>query len=315
MPDVTILMAVYNGMPELPDAVESIRGQTLRDWKCVIVDDGSTDATAEYLARLDDPRIEVLRGPKQGLGASLNLGLQSCHTQFVARMDGDDVAHPTRLEEQLAFLRAHAEVGLLGTQIVRMGEVRTASRSLLPCDHDAIVAHLMAGMPAVYHPTILCRTALLKEIGGYWTNVSEDWDMLLRMAERTKLANLDRILLSYRLRSNSLTGFTMVETRTRIAFACELARRRQSGAPAVGYDEFLAMRRAAPWWRRALAAVEMYARCQYRLATVEMLGRRRLRGYLRLGWAALCAPWLTQTRIARTVRYWRAPATRGLTDH
>jgi len=81
--------------------------------------------------------------------------------------------------------------------------------------------------------------------------------MLLRMSERTRLANLDRVLLSYRFRASSITGAAMTESRLRVAYACELARRRQSGAAVIGYEEFLAARRAAPPWQRAMESMEI----------------------------------------------------------
>jgi len=305
--NLTILMPVYNAMPYLPEAVDSIRRQTLRDWRFVILNDGSTDGTARYLDQLNDPRIRVLHGPNVGLGPALNRGLQLCTTEFLARMDGDDIAHPTRLEEQFALLRRRPEVGLVGTQIERFGETRTGSRSLLPCDHSSIVSHLMDGRAALYHPTVMCRTKLMKEIGGYmFDSAAQDWDMLLRMGERAELANLDRVLLSFRVHAGSVTVTKMAEAHSRIASACECARRRQSAAPAIDYEEFMAARRAAE-------AVEVYARRQYRLAVGEMLGSRPVLGRLRLAWAATCSPRLTRRRVFsvlhhRRPRWGRSPA-------
>ena len=103
MSEISILMAVYNGMPYLPEAVRSIRAQTFEDWTFVIIDDGSSDGTADYLDGLDDPRIRVTHQENQGLGAALNRGLELCDTEFLARMDSDDIAYPTRLQEQLDF--------------------------------------------------------------------------------------------------------------------------------------------------------------------------------------------------------------------
>ncbi len=307
MPDVAVLMAVYNGMPYLPDAVESILGQTLEDWEFVIVNDGSTDDSSGYLDQLDDPRIRVIHAPNAGLGAALNRGHQECQSEFVARMDSDDVADPERLERQLAFLRQRPEVGLVGTQIERLGNTRGAGRSLLPCEHPAIVEHLMSGLPAVYHPTIMCRSELLARIGGYWTlRFGEEWDMFLRMAEAARLANLDQVLLSYRFDTGSMTGANMRSMRCHIEHAIDGARRRQSGHPTIGYEEFEHSRRSRPIWRRAGDTLDIYARCQYRIAVVDLLGSRQLRGYLRLGWAALCSPKLTWQRVARVLKDRRA---------
>lgn len=307
MPAVTVLMAVYNGMPYLPESVDSILGQTLSDWEFVIVDDGSTDDTPSYLDQLNDPRIKVIRSHNSGLGAALNLGLSECHSDFLARMDSDDLAHPRRLEQQLDFLRLRPEVGLLGTQIERLGDRRGAGQSLLPRDHAAIFDHLLNGLPAMYHPTIMCRTEILKRIGGYWElRFGEESDMFLRMGEVSKLANLDEVLLSYRFESGSMTGANMAAMRCHVEYAIDCARRRESGSPEIGYEEFEHARRSGPWWRRAGPALEIHARTQYRLAVGDLLGSHRARGYLRLGWAALCSPRLTSQRMARVLNHRRA---------
>jgi hypothetical protein len=86
-----------------------------------------------------------------------------------------------------------------------------------------------------------------------------------------------------------------------IDYACELARRRQSGEPAIAPEEFQAERDAWPWWRRVAAAIDLHARCQYRLALAELHGARPLVGSARLVWAALCAPQLTVERLARII--------------
>src|SRR3972149_8043921 len=129
MTDVTVLMTVYNGMPYLPPAVDSVFAQTLRDWRLVIVNDGSTDGTADYLSALGDPRVPVLHQENQGTAAAANHGLAHCDTEFVARMDSDDVSLAARLEKQRDFLQAHPEVGLVGTQVAPLG-ARRAGRSL-----------------------------------------------------------------------------------------------------------------------------------------------------------------------------------------
>ncbi len=126
MAEVTVLMAVYNGMPYLPEAVDSILKQTLQDFRFLIINDGSTDGTEDYLNRLTDQRVQVVKGPHRGLGVALNMGLAMCKTEFLARMDSDDIALPTRLEAQLRFLRCHKAVGLVGTRVSYFG---TSGRS------------------------------------------------------------------------------------------------------------------------------------------------------------------------------------------
>jgi glycosyltransferase involved in cell wall biosynthesis len=88
MPEVTVLP-----MPFLPLAIESVLAQSLQAFELLIVDDGSTDGTCPYLESLCDGRKRILRRPHEGLGATLNVGLGLCNTEYIARMDGDHVMH------------------------------------------------------------------------------------------------------------------------------------------------------------------------------------------------------------------------------
>jgi hypothetical protein len=233
----------------------------------------------------------------------LNHGLALCRTEFIARMDDDDLSHPTRLEEQVAYLQTHPEVGLLGTQIERMGTRRIGSASVLAVDHETICKDIRRGINQMYHPTIMCRTSILRQIGGYWTERrGEEWDMFLRMSEHTRLANLDRVLLSYRIHAGSLTGSGVLAMRRAVEYACDSARRRRHGLPPVDYEHFVAEQTKLPWWQRANSAMEAQALAQYRRGLADVLGHRPTLGYLRLAGAALCSPLMTHRRIVSELR-------------
>lgn len=309
MPAVTMLTSVYNGMPDLPESIESIRRQTCREWTMLIVNDGSTDGTVDYLNQLDDPRIRVIHQHNKGLAAALNYGLEHCETEFVARIDADDVALPTRLEKQLAFLRAHPKVGMVGTQFRWLFKDRTGAARPIPCDHRTIDTRHMKGRHGLVHSTVMCRTALLRKIGGYWSiRVAQDWDMFLKMAEHAELANLDEVLLYVRVVESSTQSVQMAKVRASVAYACESARRRRGQLPPIAFDEFCHLRAADPWWKRFRRALDVEALRQYRIAQSEILGGRPLLGYARLAWAATCSPQLTCDRIGAVVRQrWLAP--------
>lgn len=312
MPAITVLTAVYNGMPYLPEAVDSVRRQTIRDWTLLLVNDGSTDGSAEYLDQLRDPRIRVVHQKNQGLAGALNTGLKHCETEFLARLDADDVAMPSRLEKQLRFLRTHPRVGLVGTQIAPLFDGRAGKGGSLACDHRTIEAKLMRGRHAVCHSSVMCRTALLREIGGYWPlGLSEDWDMYLRMSERAELANVDEVLLHVRVVETGLQSRQMAEVRARVAYACEAAHRRRRGLVPITYEEFRDIRKTGPWWKRVVEALDVYAMAQYRKAQPEILGARPAIGYTRLAWAATCSPQLTSQRIWRIARLRLASLRRG----
>jgi glycosyltransferase involved in cell wall biosynthesis len=309
MPYVSILMTVYNGMPYLPLAVNSALGQSLRDVRFVIVNDGSTDDTANYLARITDPRVVVLYQTNQGTGAAANHGLAHCNTEFVARMDSDDISLPTRLATQLDFLRANPKVGLVGTQVAPMGKKRSGGSLRLPLSHSDINSALLAGRHGLAHSSIMFRTELLRRIGGYWSlRMVDDWDMMLRMGEAAELANLDQLLHYYRVHPGSLNGSGMKRMRLSIDFACEVARRRRAGKPPISIEEFQTRRRSRPLWLRGRDHLHAYALSQYRMAVAEQCGGRPVRGSLRLAWAATCAPHLTAQRVQRMLRRFAHPS-------
>jgi glycosyltransferase involved in cell wall biosynthesis len=302
MAEVAVLMTVYNGMPYLPRSVESVLAQTLRDFRFVIVDDGSIDGTADYLAKITDPRVLVYHQANLGTGAAGNHGLKHCKVDFVARMDADDIALPGRLEAQRDFLIAHPEIGLMGTQVAPLGD-RAAGGSLrLPVGHEAIYRAMRAGRHALAHSSIMFRMTLAQQIGGYWSlQLVDDWDFMLRMGEISRLANLDRVLHLYRVHEASLTGSGMRRMRLSIDFACELARRRAAGLPAITPEEFQVQRDSQGWCQRVRNAIDIYSRRQYRAAVAELYGAHRLRGAARLTWAAVCAPQLTLERLERMI--------------
>jgi glycosyltransferase involved in cell wall biosynthesis len=116
---VSILLPVFNAATTLPSAVRSIRRQTLTDWECIAVDDGSTDATLTCLrsCAAADPRFVVIEAPHRGLVAALNTGLEHCGGRFVARMDADDIMHRCRLEAQVAALEASPSATAVGCHV------------------------------------------------------------------------------------------------------------------------------------------------------------------------------------------------------
>ena len=300
MAEVSVLMAVYNGMPYLKKAVDSILRQTYADWKFVIVNDGSTDGSKEYLDSIKDERFIILDQDNQGLAASLNNGLKLCETEYVARLDSDDICSPNRLESQLEYMKSHPDVVMLGTQIERLGERGSGFKSSLPCEHDAIVTALLAGKHTMCHPTIMCRTQAMVDAGGYWDHpIAQDWDIYLKLSEIGQVANLPDVHLKYRIHSGSLNGQKLAGIRFHQRYAAFLARRRQNGQEWMDVESYRSIEKDRSWVWQLGEKVNVFAMRQYRLALTNILGGRSLLGYVRLGFAAGCSPKLTVQRIAR----------------
>lgn len=237
-PTVSILMPVRNEARFLSAAVGSLLRQTFSDWELVVVDDGSTDATPALLAAFaaQDPRIRVLTPGQQGLVAALNHGLAACRAMLVARMDGDDISHPERLERQLAFLNTHPEIGLLACtarhfprQQLKVGMLAYEEWQNSLCTHDQIMRDLFVESPFV-HPSVMVRRKLLEEVGGYadrgW---AEDYDLWLRLAAAgVRFASLPDRLFFWRDRPER-------STRTMAAYSVDAFRRCKAYYLAQGF--------------------------------------------------------------------------------
>jgi len=304
MAAITVLMPVYNGMPYLPEAVHSILSQTFRDFVYLIINDGSTDGSEEYLNGLDDPRVRVVHRPHCGTGATLNVGLEMCQTEFLARMDADDLSLPGRLEAQLGFLGSRPEVGMAGTQFAYFGaRGHSVLSRRVPRDHQTIYQDLLRGQMSFVHASLMCRSSILKGIGGYRIQgAGEDWDMFLRMGETTQLANIDECLYFWRIHLANARVSHLTQAYLGVDYARHCAKRRAENLPETTLDDFVRQRRARPFWQRTADAVDLYSLAQYRSALAEIANGRQGRGYSHLAWAALCSPRRTSRRLSRAFR-------------
>ena len=200
-PPVSVLMAVRNGVPWVREAVESVLTQTASDLEMIVVDDGSTDQTADVLSSMNDARLRVERQPPRGLTTSLNRALSLARAPLIARLDADDLALPERLACQRRFLDAHPHVGLLGAAA---REVDTSGRELavvVPPEEDAAIRHALIRRNPFIHSSVMARRSVLIDAGGYDDRlpVAQDYDLWMRMSRITHLANLPAPLVVRRL--------------------------------------------------------------------------------------------------------------------
>ena len=115
MAKVTVLMPTYNVAPWIGEAIDSVLRQTYQDFELLVIDDCSTDDTVKVACKIEDPRIRIVQNERNlGLSDNLNRGLSLITTEYVARMDGDDIALPHWLEREMTFLETHPEVGVCG---------------------------------------------------------------------------------------------------------------------------------------------------------------------------------------------------------
>ncbi len=207
IPRVSVLLPVRDAGATLGACLRSLERQSLADWECVLVDDGSCDDGPDlaHRAAARDPRIRILERPAGGIVAALRDGLAACRAPLVARMDADDVMHRRRLERQLAALAAHpawAGVGCHVRLFPRRGlgpGDRAYERWLCDIDSvDAVRRESFVECPLA-HPTLVLRRALLEHYGYRDVPWAEDYDLLLRMlADGRSLGVVPERLLGWR---------------------------------------------------------------------------------------------------------------------
>jgi glycosyltransferase involved in cell wall biosynthesis len=300
---LTVIMPVYNAMPFVDEAVRSILSQDILDLEILALDGGSTDGSVDFLRSVEDPRLKVVAFEKLGLGATLKYGLEACTTPLFARMDADDRCAPSRLRKQLAFLEDHPEVGMVGTQFQYIGISGSGALSPeMPCDHDNITRGLYDKKLTLVHGSLVGRTQTVLRAGGYRVRgMGEDWDMFLRVSERTRLANLPERLYEWRLHDQNAELPHLMDQQIGIDFACECARRRSEGIPEIDFDEFVADLGRQSLVRRLMKRADVYSLAQYRIALTTIAGNRRAQGYARLAYSAACSPSRTFRRVRRAL--------------
>lgn len=234
---ISVVMSVYNSQAYLEEAARSILDQTFRDFEFIIINDGSTDGSQAILERLgkSDLRIRLISRENKGLPATLNEGIALAQGEFIARMDSDDIALPTRFEKQLSFMREHPEVTCLGSRVILIDPFGTEiSTTDHPLTHDELDAMLLKGIGwAVVHPVAFLRKQAVLDVGGYNINyrTGQDMELWLRMAERGKLANLAEPLLKYRQHLES-ANFAKAEQQKRFKVQVMTDAYKRRGLPA-----------------------------------------------------------------------------------
>lgn len=191
MPRVSVLLPAFGAARTIRSALRSVRRQTFRDFECVVVDDGSTDATAEIAVAFasGDPRFRVVRRRHEGLVPALDAGLAECRGELIARMDADDVMMRDRLERQVAALDDDATLAAVGAHAMlapRRGLQEGALEYevwIASIDSPARVAQDLFVECPIVHPTLVVRASVIRELGGYRDRgVPEDYDLVLRIA-------------------------------------------------------------------------------------------------------------------------------------
>ncbi len=194
---VSVVVPAYNAAATLPGAVASVTGDPLVR-ELLVVDDGSTDATAEVAAAL--PGVTLLRRANGGPSAARNTGIEAAAGEWVAFLDADDRWLPGKLDAQLRAASEHPEAVLVATDWVREGEPVGPGQTRWPLPVEVHGYEDLLVMNRFQTSTVLARTAVLRELGGFLPELdgAEDWDMWLRCAAQGPIVRIAAPLVVYR---------------------------------------------------------------------------------------------------------------------
>lgn len=201
-------MSVYNGERFLKETIDSVLNQTYTNLEIILVNDGSTDSSSPIISSYRDKRILCIdRKENRGLTKSLNEGLQRARGRYIARLDVGDIALPSRIEDQVQFLEQHPHVGIAGTGIELFSNSHTLKTYIYPSDHTTIKNQLLHFVSPLPHSTLMMRREILQQLNGYCEHFlrSQDYDLLLRALDITKLGSLPKVLVRWRFDPSSLS--------------------------------------------------------------------------------------------------------------
>ncbi len=214
MPTVDVIIPAYNAAKYLPMAIESVMAQTFEDWRILLIDDGSTDNTAEVASHFFDqlgPKLKYVNQPNSGLPAARNTAIRNSSAEFLALLDADDMWLPNRLLESLKCFENRPKVGLAYSLISRInqeGEVIDTFAGNAKHAEGYIAPYIYMRMVDLPCPTITFRRKCVDEVGLFdeTLRATEDRDLWLRIAFQYEVAFVPKVLAHYRISPVSMSA-------------------------------------------------------------------------------------------------------------
>lgn len=211
MSTVCIVLPVYNGSKYIKTAIESVLNQSHSQFTLFVIDDGSSDDTVKIIEAIKDSRLQLIKNSEnRRLIFTLNKGIDLAivgQYKYIVRMDADDISMPTRIEKQLAFMEANPEVGLCGSWMEEFNDNGILKIASCSFKHEELESELFFQC-LIWHPSVIIRTKVLKEHNlryEYDFLHAEDYAMWCKMARKTRLANIQEVLLKYRVHTSNVS--------------------------------------------------------------------------------------------------------------
>ena len=215
-PDISTIMSVYNGEDYLAEAIDSVLNQTFKNWELIVINDCSTDSTAEILNKYAsaDERVKVHTNEVNlRLPSSLNKAMTFAKGKYIARMDADDICLPERFEKQFGFMEGNPDIALSSCRFMTLKNgVISSGGCGGKSDKESIKALLLVTNP-ILHPGIIAKTDVIKKL-GYDKNFTctEDMELWTRfILEGHTVEIMPEYLMIYRLHDKQITETTLAK--------------------------------------------------------------------------------------------------------
>ena len=202
MPKVSVIMSVYNDEKFVAQSIEGVLNSTYTDFEFIICNDCSTDGSSEIIKKYKDKRIIFFsNGQNQGLAKSLNNCIERAKSEYIMRIDSDDICLPDRMEKQVAYLDEHKDIAMCGT-FAQVIDNSNNNVYILQRPIDVTVKDIFKNNSFI-HPSVMIRKEILDSVGCYVskkeTRRAEDFDLWCRIYEAGfKGKNISEILINYR---------------------------------------------------------------------------------------------------------------------
>lgn len=213
---VSVVVALRNQVDFVGFALESLLAQSFVDWEAIVVDDASTDGSADVVERFcGDPRVRLVRlSENVGAGAARNVAIGLARGRYFAVLDADDVCLPGRLELQVAAFEADPELVVVGGQVAEFGRWGGPRVACWPVSSEVIAERLARMRMPVAHCAAMFRVDAVREVGGYDEDAlrAEDFALMLRLRGR-KMRGLDELVVLYRRERPSRFAYVVASGR------------------------------------------------------------------------------------------------------
>ncbi|OYY89428.1 MAG: glycosyl transferase family 2 [Sphingomonas sp. 28-66-16] len=229
-PVVSVVMAAYNGAALIGETIASLQGQRFADFECLIVDDCSTDATREIVGAIDDPRFRLIVSARnQGPVHARNRAFAEARGRYIAGLDQDDLCHPDRFAQQVAWMEANPDTVVLGTAASLFDGASSRAPTLPSVTTPMLVEWMLCILNPLVWSSVMIRGDIARGLDPFTRPellYAEDFDLYHRLAPHGRIARLDAELLRYRTHSG---GASQRFTETMQASAARVLAERHAG--------------------------------------------------------------------------------------